>query len=532
MASNNFQSDAEIIKKGYIEESFTPQQIEHIRLSMDDPMYFAINFVKVQHPTKGALPFKPYPYQTRLIDTFHNYKNTVVLAARQLGKTTCAASYLLWFAMFNPDKTILIVANTRGTAMEIMDRIRFAYEQLPNFIRAGVVEYNKGAIRFDNGSRIISRATTKNSANGLSVSLLYVDEFAKVPPNIAKEFWTSIIPTLSTGGSCIVTSTPNNDDDQFAQIWFGALDCYDEFGNILPRGVGINNFKAELIKWNESPDRDEKWADEQRSQLGDDQFMREHECEFVSFDETLVDNLALRNLKGEPRELFRLGQVRFYDNIKPNNVYVVGLDPSMGTGGDSAALQVFSLPDNRQVAEWKHNKTVIKDQIKILMQVLNYINRELQNSPYQTSEPEIYWSVENNGIGEASLLEIEHVGEDLFPGNFVHEPKNTRGSGRFRKGLNTTNKSKVTACSKLKQLIESRKLDIKSPNLIKELKNFISSGNSFKAKAGEHDDLVMSTIIVIRIFMMLIEWDDEIQEHFNDNIDDDDMYLEPMPILV
>jgi hypothetical protein len=176
---------------------------------------------------------------------------------RQTGKSTSAAGYLLWYAMFVPDSTILVAAHKYTGSQEIMQRIRYAYESVPDHIRAGATNYNKGSIEFDNGSRIVSATTTENTGRGMSISLLYADEFAFVRPTIATEFWTSISPTLATGGKAIITSTPNSDEDQFALLWKGANKCEDEYGN--PTLVGQNGFKAYRSFWNEHPDRDETW---------------------------------------------------------------------------------------------------------------------------------------------------------------------------------------------------------------------------------------------------------------------------------
>jgi hypothetical protein len=195
---------------------------------------------------------------------------------RQTGKSTSAAGYLLWYAMFVPDSTILVAAHKYTGAQEIMQRIRYAYENCPNHIRAGVTSYNKGSLDFENGSRIVSATTTENTGRGMSISLLYVDEFSFVRPTIAQEFWTSITPTLATGGKCIITSTPNSDEDQFAQIWKGANRTVDEYGNETE--LGVNGFRAFRSRWQEHPDRDQAWADQMQAQLGEDRFRREIEC--------------------------------------------------------------------------------------------------------------------------------------------------------------------------------------------------------------------------------------------------------------
>lgn len=522
--------EIEIIKKGYAKDRFTLNQVEELKKCMADPIYFCEKYIMIQHPTKGRVPFELYDYQRELIGTFHKYKNSIALTARQMGKTTCAAGFLLWKAMFEPDTTILIAANKFVQAMEIMDRIKFAYENLEkyNWLRAGVLEYNKGTISFDNGSRIISRATSKDAGRGLSITLLYLDEFAFVAPNKAEEFWSAISPTLATGGACIITSTPNNDEDQFAQIWHGSNNHFDDNGNEIPRGIGKNGFKSLEVTWHKHPDRDEDWAAEQRAQLGIDKFQREYECKFVSEDETLISNLTLAGLSSQ-EELFKIGQIRWFEEPRPNHIYGIALDPSHGTGGDYSAIQVFEMSTMRQIAEWKDNKTPIQGQVQTLMKILLYIYQSLAHNPDQLAEPEIYWTVENNSIGEAALVVIEDTGEQNFPGTFVHEPKKS-GGGRRRKGLNTNSRSKITACNRFKSLVESKRMLLRSKPLITELKNYVRGGGSFQARPGVTDDLVAATLLVVRILEVVTTWDENLAEAHTEAIDIDDFDTQPMPM--
>ena len=185
--------DGVLTKKAHRKDKFTEQQVSELLLCADPVNgyhYFCEHFFYIQHPVKGKMLFEPFDYQTRLLDAYHNHRFTVNMLPRQMGKTTCAAGYLLWFAMFHPDQTILIAAHKYTGSQEIMQRIRYAYELCPDYIRSGVVNYNKGSIEFDNGSRIVSATTTGNTGRGMSISLLYCDEFAFVQPNIADEFWT------------------------------------------------------------------------------------------------------------------------------------------------------------------------------------------------------------------------------------------------------------------------------------------------------------------------------------------------------
>ena len=271
--------ETSLIKTAHKEEFYDEEQLAEFMKCADPitgPTYFIENYFYIQHPTRGQLKYVPYIYQKMLLNNYHNYRFSVNLCGRQMGKTTTSAGYLLWYAMFVPDSTILVAAHIHSGSQEIMQRIRYAYEACPDFIRAGATSYNKGSLSFDNGSRIISATTTERTGRGLSITLLYLDELAAVLPTIARAFWTSITPTLSTGGKAIITSTPNSDEDQFWDIWTGANKTTDEFGNETE--IGSNGFKAFKAIWSEHPDRDEKWGESEKLRLGEALFLREHAC--------------------------------------------------------------------------------------------------------------------------------------------------------------------------------------------------------------------------------------------------------------
>jgi hypothetical protein len=514
MAANN-----DLTKKPHTTTSMTVNELRELTLCSVDPKYFIKHHCYIQHPVRGRMKFDMYGYQERLVDVYHNNRYSISMLPRQTGKSTCAAAYLLWYAMFNPDSTILIAAHKYAGAQEIMSRIRFMYETCPDHVRAGTTAYNKGSIEFDNGSRILAQATTENTGRGLSLTLVYLDEFAFVPPRVAKEFWTSLSPTLSTGGKCFITSTPNQDDDQFAQIWKSACNTIDEFGNKTL--LGKNGFKSYIVDWREHPERDDEWAAEEEGKIGEERFRREHGCEFIAFDETLINSMFMTDMKTKD-PLFKLGQVRFYEHIQDGNTFVIGLDPSLGTGGDPAAIQIFALPGMRQVGEWQHNKTPVQGQVRILREICEYIRKCAPSS-------EIYWSVENNTLGEAALVVIEELGEEHIPGVFLSEPKKHGSSRRQRKGFTTTNTSKISACAKFKQWLETYKLSINSNNTLREVKNFVASGVTFKAKEGETDDLVMALLLVVRMTLIISHYDEQTFDDMRDTFGDDD-YLSPMPI--
>lgn len=471
--------------------------------------------------TIALLPRSEQMYDLEVGSDNHRFYSNGILSHN----TTVAAGYLLWYAMFKPDSTILVAAHKQSGANEIMQRIRYAYESCPDHIRAGVTEYNKGSITFDNGSRIMSTTTTENTGRGMSLTLIYLDEFAFVPSRIAKEFWTSLSPTLSTGGKCIVTSTPNSDDDTFALIWAEANNQYDEHGNQL--NIGRNGFKPLMAIWDQHPERDAAWAAEERSRIGDERFRREHSCEFIIYDETLVSPLKLVELQGTEPKIKTNTQIRWYQTPNPDHIYSVSLDPSAGTGGDNAAIQVMNVTTMSQAAEWCHNRTPVEGQIKIMMDILMFLRN------YGCSQ--LYWSVENNTIGEAALVVIRDTGEEIFPGEFIHEPKRVQGK-RGRKGFHTGHRSKMEACLKFKRLMENNKITIHSKPLISELKNFVRRGQSYSAKPGEGDDLVMSMMINIRMIEYIGSFEDQVYDSVNsslgDYMADDDDYDGPMPSLI
>lgn len=248
-------------------------------------------------------------------------------------------------------------------------------------------------------------------------------------------------------------------------------------------------------------------------------------CEFLIFDETLINSVKLAELKGVDPTM-TMGQTRWYKDIDPKSSYLVALDPSLGTGGDYAAIQVLEMPSMEQVAEWHHNLTPIQAQVRHLREINRYI---AERGAEKGGIPQIYYSVENNTLGEAALVVINDIGEEEFPGLFLSEPIRKGHVRKFRKGFNTTHRTKITACSRLKNLLETKKMALYSKPLISELKTFVAHGVGFGAKTGEHDDLVTSMLLAIRMAAVLADWDPKIYDKMAEKITEDQM---PMPIFI
>jgi len=464
------------LKKPNEETEYTYKQVQELKKCMADPVYFINNYVTIQHPLQGAVPFKLYDYQVKMIEAFNTNRFNCVLSARQSGKSITSAAYLLWFAMFNFDKTILIAANKNANAMEMILRIRFAYENLPFWIKPGVKDdgWNKHEIGFDNDSRIVSTATSEDSGRGMSISKLFLDEFAFVKPNIQEEFWTSIAPTLSTGGSCIMTSTPNGDMNIYAQTWRGAQS-------------GVNGFHPIHVKWDEPPGRDGKFKEEEIGRIGQRRWDQEYNCVFLSSDTLLIDSLFLTNITPQIEKIVPkivVNDVILFEEIKPISTYLVGVDPSAGSGEDFSVITIYEFPSMIQVGEYRSNTMSTNDLYTILKNILRHM---------ESKHAKIYFSIENNGVGQGLIALYEADENPLKQAEFISE------TGKDKLGITTTAKSKMRACVNLKEMLEKGNMHIRSKMLLSELKSYVRSRGAYAAQAGATDDCIAATLIVIRL---------------------------------
>ena len=474
------------IKKANVEVEMTPDNVLDLKRCAEDPIYFCEKFVKIQHPTRGAIPFAMYDYQKDMMRMYMDNRFSIVLSARQTGKSITSAAYLLWFACFHFDKTILIASNKNSNAMEMIYRIRYAYENLPFWLKPGVLDdgWNKHNIGFDNGSRIISEATSEKSGRGLAISLVFLDEFAFVAPAVQSEFWTSIAPTLSTGGSCIITSTPNGDADIFAELWRGAQ-------------VEANGFAWQFVPWDAPPGRDEKFRDEEIGRIGQRKWDQEYACEFLSSDALLIDTLFLANLTAELKDVRPVHtkyDVVFWDVIKKGLTYLVGVDPATGSGEDFSVITIFEFPSMIQVAEYRSNTMSTNDLYGVLKNLLVYL---------ESMEATVYFSVENNGVGEGIISLYEADEEPPENSEFVSE------EGPKKRGMTTTSRTKMRACVNFREMLQKRNLHIRSPILLKELKAYTRKRGSYAAQRGSTDDCVSACLIIARLIEEIAQFEQE-----------------------
>jgi len=482
------------LKQANEQHEYDIDHIQELKKCSENAAYFINKYCQIQHPILGSIAFDLYPYQKTMLDTYQINKQVIVLASRQVGKSQVSGAYLLWYAMFHFEKTILIASNMNANAMEMIYRIKFMYERVPHWLKPGLTDdgYNKHAIGFDNGSRIISTATSENSGRGLAISLLFLDEFAFVRDTVQGAFWTSMAPTLATGGSCIITSTPNGDSNLYAQLWRGA-----NIPLTADSEIGTNGFIPIHIRWDEPPGRDAEFMEKEKAKIGDIKWLQEYETQFLSSDPLLFDTIAMATLTEEVKLIKPYGTISDIIFFKPpvqNGVYLVGVDPATGTGEDYSTFVVFDFPALEQVAEWRSNTMSSVQAYHILKRMLTM---------YEKVDATVYFSIENNGVGEGmiSLYEADDNPPELA--EFISE------NGAKRKGMTTTSKSKMKACVTIKELVERNGMKIRSRTLVEEMKQFVRRGGGYSAKTGGTDDLISACLIVTRLLEEVSAFDQD-----------------------
>jgi len=476
------------LKRANTEIEYEPWQVEELQKCMDDPIYFIKNYVKIQHATRGTVPFELYDYQEEFILAIHNNKDTLALMSRQLGKTTTAAMYIFWLSAFIDDQACVIASKNMDHATDIMAKIKFAYEELPNWLKPGVKFYNRTSIEWDNGSIIKSQATTEKTGRGSSPSILMLDEISFISTRIQDKIWSSIAPALSTGGKLIMTTTPNGDTDLFARLWRECL-------------AGLNSFKHVLAHYTQHPERGpgSGYREEMLAKLGELVCRVELDCEFLSSDALLIQSQRLIELKSS-LPAFTDNGFSFWETFRSDVAYLVGVDIATGSGRDFSVVEIFEFPSLIQVGEFRTNNLNIPD----LYDRLKWILNKLTVQTFNNKRPEVFWTFERNGVGEAigALYST-----DEHPPEFAELINDV--PGKF--GMQTTNRNKILACLQLKSMVEKVKngLILNSEINIFELKNFVASGGSYAAKIGATDDSVSALLLIVRLLKYVSEFDDK-----------------------
>lgn len=476
------------LRKSNYPIEWTPEKIQEFFKCSQDPIYFIENYMKIvvedeDDEGNNVVPFKLRKYQKKAILGIHNNRKSAFNFARQSGKSIMIAGYLMWFIIFNENKTVAVLSNKGANSLRVLADIKKSYELLPDWLQHGIIEWNKGTAHLENGSMIIATGTTKDNVRGYRISIAYLDEAAFIENY--EEFFTSVYPTISSGKNTkiIMTSTPN-----------GMNHFYKTIQGAKKKDPKENNgYFIMEVPWHQVPGRGEKWRIETLKGLNNDQqkFDSEFNIQFLGSTNTLIAGWKLAQLEShdpikETSNAFP-GLKQYCTPLKSQS-YIIIVDTSEGKGLDYSAFQIIDCTKMPyvQVATYRNNTIVPSDYAQLIFQIAKGYN----NCPIL---------IEVNSMGN-EVANILH--DDLEYDNIIFTENEKRGgkkitmgfgnhtANRVDKGIFTSASVKATGCGALKIMIEDNKLIINDFGTIEELSTFSKKGKSWQAEEGKHDDLV------------------------------------------
>ena len=464
------------LKKIGVELSYTEEQVKEIIKCTEDPVYFIKKYVRIVNVDLGLIPFDMWDFQEKMVQDFHQNRFCICKMPRQVGKTTTTVGYMLWSVLFQDDYVVGILANKGSLARDILSKIQKAYEYLPLWLQQGIIVWNKGNIELENGSKIFAYATSAAGVRGGSFNLIFLDEFAFVPHNMATEFFTSTYPVISSGktSKVIIVSTPNG-LNLFYKMWTDAIEKR-------------STYKPVEIHWSQVPGRDQAWKEETIKNTSEEQFRQEFEVEFLGSSATLISGTKLRSLAfHEP--IHQEEGLDIYEQPVQGRLYIATVDCAEGVGQDYSSINIIDVSETpyKQVAKYRNNKLPLLFFPTIIYSLAKKYN-------------EAYVLIETNNIGQ-QVVDILHY--DLEYENVYklehHHIKGQSISGGFKRstsfGIKTTKTVKKIGCANLKTLIENDKLKIMDFDTIAEMNTFVRIRDSYAAEEGNHDDLVMGLVL-------------------------------------
>ena len=452
-----------LIKRAGVETTYTEEQLTEYQKCSSDPTHFIETYTQIISLDEGLVPFNLRGYQEDMINHFNDNRFSVVLAARQSGKSITSCAYLLWYLLFTPEVTVAILANKGAIAREMIARIVTMLETVPFFLQPGVKILNKGNIEFGNDSKIVAAATSSSSIRGMSINMLYLDEFAFVED--AETFYTATYPVITSGkdSKVIITSTANGVGNMFHKIYESAVH-------------GNSEYKSFLINWFDVPGRDEEWKQMTIANTSEAQFEQEYGNSFLGTGNTLVNADTLLGMRAIDPD-WRKQNMNVYERPRAGHNYITCVDVSQGRGIDYSTFSIFdvSCKPFKQVATYRDNMI----SPMLFPDIINKYCR-----PYNES----LVIIENNAEGSMVATQLHYDIE--YPNVFVQGMTKATDIG-----ITMSRKIKRVGCSTLKELLEENRLAVIDRATITELMTFVNKGSSFEADRGYHDDMVMNCVL-------------------------------------
>ena len=494
MAENQIYLGNPNLKKANVATNFSPEQVREFVKCSRDPAYFIRNYIRIVSLDEGVIPFNMYDFQEEMVHSFHENRFNIAKLPRQSGKSTIVTSYLLWYVIFNDNVNVAILANKAPTAREMLGRLQLSYENLPKWMQQGIVGWNKGSVELENGSRLLASSTSASAVRGMSFNIIFLDEFAFVPNNIAEQFFASVYPTISSGKNTkvIIISTPHG-MNMYYKIWHDAE-------------RKKNEYITTDVHWSQVPGRDADWKEQTIANTSEAQFRVEFECEFLGSVDTLISASKLRLMVYEDPITTQNG-LDVYEDPQKEHQYTITVDVARGIDGDYSAFTVFdtSTVPYKLVAKYRNN------QIKPLLfpDIIHRVAKSYNHA---------YVLIEVNDVGAqvADILQYDLEYDNLLMAAMRGRAGQVVGQGfsgsKVQLGVKMSSAVKKLGCSNLKGLLEDDKILIQDYDIISELTTFIQKGQSWQAEEGCHDDLAMCLVL----FSWLC-----VQEYFKECHDND-----------
>ena len=441
-----------------------------------DPVYFINNYVKVAHPMKGLIPFNLYPFQEKCVEDFNDHRFNIILKARQLGLSTTSAAYITWLILFHRNKNVVVMATKLATASNLVKKVKLAMKSLPEWMMISKITIdNRNSFELDNGSQVKAISTSGDAGRSEALSLLVIDEAAIIEG--LDHLWAGLYPTLSTGGDCIILSTPKGVGNMFHKLYTEAEQ-------------ELNDFNPIKLPWDVHPERDQAWFEKETRNMKKTEIAQELLCNFNMSGATLVDGEDLEKIfKMCSKPRYKTGYDRnfwIWEQYQAGGSYFLVADPARGDGADYSAIHIFDSKTMNQAAEYQG-----KLPLDMFASLIMDISKEYGNC---------LTIVENNSIGLSVITKLQEMGHP----NLYWSKKSTHEQvDRLLAeeqvgvvcGFTNTVKTRPLIIAKLEEFIRNDVIKINSLRLANELKTFIWKDGKAQAMRTYNDDLVMACAI-------------------------------------
>lgn len=437
-----------------------------------DPSYFMKKYCKIQHQLRGLIPFDTYEFQDDCVKQFQEHRFNIVLKSRQLGLSTVSAAYVVWYAIFKKDKNILVIATKLNTAINFIKKVKTMLDGLPPWLLLTKFEPTKQSIRFTNGSTITAVPTSPDAGRSEALALLIVDEAAFIRD--FDEIWTSLYPTLSTGGSAIILSTPNGVGGQYYKLWTEAES-------------GANDFNPIRLPWWVHPEHDQSWFDKETKNLPKRKVAQEFLCDFISSGDTFLQPSEFEKL----REMIKppvekegpQNGVWIWRKPEQGKKYVISSDVARGDSGDYSTFHVIDYETCEVCAEFMGK--IPPDRLADLLFEYGKKYNDALICPEQNTFG-YFTCVKLRDAGYPRLYYTNHSGDV-----FEYRPSDPEAIP----GFSTQQRTRNQILTKLEEVIRNGRLKTYSQRLYDQLQAFIWNGAKAQASKDAHDDLIMSLAI-------------------------------------